>query len=48
MMNFLLIYEFAEELKCSANLLSIVAPHHFANLIAELNGEGFWLFGSTN
>jgi hypothetical protein len=29
MMNFLVIYEFADELQCSANLLSTITPHHF-------------------
>ena len=38
---------YVEELWCSANLLSTVAPHHFVDPIAEPNGEGFWLFGST-
>jgi hypothetical protein len=45
---FLLIYEFAEELQCSTNLLSTVTPHHFADLVAEPDGKSFWLFGSTN
>jgi hypothetical protein len=45
---FLLIYEFAEELQCSTNLLSTVTTHHFADLVVEPNGESFWLFDSTN
>jgi hypothetical protein len=48
MWNFLLISEFAEELQCSANLLSTVPPHHFAELLVESNGGSFWWFGSTN
>jgi hypothetical protein len=47
MRNFLTIYEFAEELQYSANLLSTVAPHHFAEEIVEPAGACFWLFGST-
>jgi hypothetical protein len=51
MMNFLVIYEFAEELQCSANLLSTVAPHHFVEGFVEpakgirsgLNKQAFWL-----
>jgi hypothetical protein len=35
MMNFLVIYEFAEELQYSANLLSTVAPHHFIEEFVE-------------
>jgi hypothetical protein len=42
-LNFLLICEFAEELQCSANLLSTVAPHHFV----EPTANDFWVFGST-
>jgi hypothetical protein len=47
MRNFLTIYEFAEELQYSANLLSTVAPHHFAEEIVEPAGACFWLFGSA-
>jgi hypothetical protein len=25
--------------------LSTIAPHHFADLVAESDGKGFWLFG---
>jgi hypothetical protein len=39
--NFLLIFEFVEELQCLTNLLSTVAPHHFAEQVVELDGEGF-------
>jgi hypothetical protein len=39
MRNILVIYEFVEELQCLANLLSIVAPHHFAELVVEPDGE---------
>jgi hypothetical protein len=42
--NFLLIFEFAEELQCSANLLSIVAPHHFAEPFVEPTANDFWLW----
>jgi hypothetical protein len=35
---FLVIYEFAEELQCSANLLSTVAPHHFVEGFVEPAG----------
>jgi hypothetical protein len=45
--NFLLICEFAEELQYSANLLSTVAPHHFAEPFVEPTANDFWLFGST-
>jgi hypothetical protein len=45
--NFLLICEFAEELQCSANLLSTVAPHHFAEPFVEPTANDFWVFGST-
>jgi hypothetical protein len=38
---FLLISEFAEELQWSANLLSTVAPHHFAEPFAEADGGCF-------
>jgi hypothetical protein len=38
---FLLISEFAEELQCSANLLSTVAPHHFAEPFVEADGGCF-------
>jgi hypothetical protein len=41
MENILVVYEFAEKLQCSAKLLSIVAPHHFAELLVELAGEFF-------
>jgi hypothetical protein len=41
MENFLLISEFAEELQCSANLLSTVAPHHFVEPFAEAAGRCF-------
>jgi hypothetical protein len=41
MMNFLVIYEFAEELQCSANLLSTVAPHHFVEGFVEPAGGQF-------
>jgi hypothetical protein len=30
-----------------SNLLSTVAPHHFAKPFAEADGDDFWLFGST-
>jgi hypothetical protein len=48
MMNILILYEFAEELQCSAILLSTVAPHHFAELVVEAAGGWFLWFGSTN
>jgi hypothetical protein len=48
MENILVVYEFAEELQCSAKLLSTVAPHHFAELLVEPAGECFLWFGSTN
>jgi hypothetical protein len=48
MRNFLVIYEFAKELQCLVNLLSIVAPHHFAEQLVEPDGGSFWWFGSTN
>jgi hypothetical protein len=48
MMNILILYEFAEELQCSAILLSTVAPHHFAELVVEAAGGCFLWFGSTN
>jgi hypothetical protein len=41
MMNFLVIYEFAEELQYSANLLSTVAPHHFVEEFVESAGGHF-------
>jgi hypothetical protein len=41
MKNILVVYEFAEELQCSAILLSTVAPHHFAELLVEPVGECF-------
>jgi hypothetical protein len=47
MENFLLIFEFDEELQCSANLLSTVASHHFAESFVEAAGDEFCLFGST-
>jgi hypothetical protein len=47
MENFLLIFEFDEELQYSANLLSTVAPHHFAESFVEAAGDEFCLFGST-
>jgi hypothetical protein len=40
-MNFLVIYEFVEELQYSANLLSTVAPHHFAEELVEPAGGHF-------
>jgi hypothetical protein len=48
MRNILVVYEFAEELRCSAKLLSIVAPHHFAKLVVEPDEECFLWFGSIN
>jgi hypothetical protein len=39
--NFLLIFEFVEELQCSANLLNTVASHHFVEQVVEPDGEGF-------
>jgi hypothetical protein len=48
MRNILVVYEFAEELQCSAKLLSTVTPHHFAELVVEADGECFLWFGSTN
>jgi hypothetical protein len=38
---FLIIFGFAEELQYSANLLSTVAPHHFAEWFVEADGGGF-------
>jgi hypothetical protein len=45
MRNILVVYEFAEELQCSARLLSTVAPHHFAELDVEPAGECILWFG---
>jgi hypothetical protein len=39
--NFLLISKFAEELQYSANLLSTVAPHHFAEPFVESAANDF-------
>jgi hypothetical protein len=41
MRNILIIYQFAEELQYSANLLSTVAPHHFVERFVEPAGERF-------
>jgi hypothetical protein len=41
MRNILVVYEFVEELQCSAKLLSTVSPHHFAELDVEPAREFF-------
>jgi hypothetical protein len=43
MRNSLVIYEFAEELQCSANLFSTVTPHHFVELLVESDGGNFFV-----
>jgi hypothetical protein len=39
--NFLLIFEFAEDLQCSANVLSTVDPHHFVEPFVEPTANDF-------
>jgi hypothetical protein len=40
-MNFLVIYEFVEELQYSTNLLSTVVTHHFVEKFVEHVGGHF-------